>query len=77
MIKYTRHAKRRMKLYEITEAEIKAAIELGKKTKAGEVKLEFVHNVNNRKLPLKVVCKIVDNDYLIITCYPLKKGIKK
>lgn len=77
MIKYTRHAKRRMKLYKITNAEIKAAIGFGKKTKASEGKLEFLHSVSDRKLPLKVVCKIVDNDYFIITRYPLKKGIRK
>jgi hypothetical protein len=77
MIKYTRHAKRRMKLYKISEHEIKATIELGKKTRASEGKLEFVHNASDRKLPIKVICNIIDNVYLIITCYSLKKGIGK
>lgn len=77
MIKYTRHAKRRTKLYKISDAEIKTVIKQGKKIQDSEGKLEFVQNVNKRKLPLKVVCKMVDNDYLIITCYPLKKGIRK
>lgn len=66
-----------MKLYKISEGEIATAIELGKKTHAGEGKLKIVHNFYKGKLPLKVVCKILDNDYLIITCYPLKKGIRK
>ena len=67
MIKYTRHAKRRMKLYRITDAEIKAAIEL-----------VFILILTSQISILdSVVCKIVDNDYLIITCYPLKEAIKK
>lgn len=76
MIKYTRHAKRRRKLYNISESEIREVIEHGEKIVVDEKRLEFVHKTETEKLPLKIVCKKVDNDYLIITCYPLKKGIK-
>lgn len=77
MIKYTRHAKRRRKLYKITESEIEKVIESGKKIKINHEKFEFIHDIKGKKLPLKVVCKRNDNDYIIITCYLLKKGIKK
>lgn len=77
MIKYTRHAKRRMKLYKITENEIQTIINSGNKKTSFENKIEFMNKLPQKELPVKVVCKMKENDYIVITCYPLKKGIIK
>lgn len=74
MLKFTQHAKRRMRLYKITESEIEEVINSGIKSAFDTDKDEFIHQIRNRKLPLKIVCKRIEKDYLIITCYPLKKG---
>jgi hypothetical protein len=61
MIKFTRHAERRKKLYKITDSEIDTVIRFGEKRKVDEGKYTFVHKIKERDLLLKVVCKIIDN----------------
>lgn len=77
MIKFTRHAKRRMKLYNIDETLVAGVIAEGKKTRLNEDLFEFLFEIENMDLPIKVISKIINNDYLIITCYPLKRGLVK
>ncbi len=64
MIKYTRHAKRRMKLYKITEQEVQTIINSGNKKTSFENKIEFMIKLPQKELPIKVVCKMIENDYL-------------
>lgn len=77
MIKYTRHAKRRMKLYNIDEKMVSSIVAEGRKTQLNENLYEFLFESEKLDLPIKVVSKIVNKDYLIITCYPLKRGFVK
>ena len=66
-----------MKLYNISEEEIEQIFSTGEKYKDVGEKIYFIKNIPGKDLPVKVVCKMIENDYLIITCYPLKKGIGK
>ncbi len=77
MIKFTRHAKRRMKLYNLSEYDVETVISTGEKEIISDKEHVFVARLSGRLLPLKVVCKSIENSYSIITCYPLKRGLKK
>ena len=72
-IKFSRHAKRRAKLYNIPESTILNILK-GKYFDQGNQ--EFIENVEGFKFPLKIVI-VVENDIITIkTVYPLKKGRK-
>jgi len=72
-IKFSRHARRRAKLYKIPESTILSILE-GKDF--GQGNQEVIENVEGFKFPLKIVI-VVKNDIIIIkTVYPLKKGRK-
>jgi hypothetical protein len=75
MIKLTRHAKRRMKLYKISFEDIDLVLKNGQKFQNRDNTITFIYKLTDRKLPIKVVSKQIDNDYLVITSYPLKRGI--
>ena len=77
MIKYTRHSKRRLKLYNISESDVEFVIKLGTKVEVDGNKFESMYNFDDKILALKVVYKVIGNDYIIITSYPLKRGIEK
>jgi len=73
-IKFSRHAKRRLKLYKIPESTIigiLASINLSQ----GEHKI--IKDVAGLKHPLKIVISIENDIITVITNYPLKKGRKK
>jgi hypothetical protein len=73
-IKFSRHAKRRAKLYEIPESiiiDIITSLNLD----AGDH--EIIKDVAGFKYPLKIVASIEKGTATIITNYPLKKGRKK
>lgn len=74
MIKYTRHSKRRLKLYNISESEVELVIKFGTKVEVEGNKYESMYHFDDKILPLKVVYKVIGNDYIIITSYPLKRG---
>ena len=65
-----------MNLYSISEEEINSVIEIGEKISNLDGTLTFVHQFADREFPIKVVSKEVNNDYFVITSYPLKRGIK-
>lgn len=79
-IKFSRHAKRRMNLYKIAEETISAIIyhwlqELG----SGDGKYEVVEKVLSAQhdYPLKVVFSKEKGQIVVITAYPLKRGLRK
>ncbi|MEI7695970.1 MAG: hypothetical protein WCI64_10045 [Chlorobium sp.] len=72
-IKFSRHAKRRAKIYGIAEStvtEILASMDLHQ----GEH--EIIKNVEEMACPLKIVVSVESDTVAIITNYPLKKGRK-
>ena len=73
-IKFSRHAKRRVKLYEIPESTIIKILE-GKELSQGTH--EIIENTEGFKYPLKIVINLEGDIITGITTYPLKKGRKK
>ena len=73
-IKFSRHAKRRAKLYNVPESTILEILE-GKQLSPGIH--EIIENVEGFKYPLKVIISIEDDITTIITNYPLKRERKK
>jgi len=72
-IKFSRHAKRRGKLYKIPEETVKNILE-GKNLSQGNH--EIIENVEGFKYPLKIVISAEKDIITVITNYPLKKGRK-
>lgn len=72
-IKFSRHAKRRAKLYKISESTIlKILLEKGLPPGIHEI----IENVEGFKYPLKIVVAVEDEILTVITNYPVKKGRK-
>jgi len=74
-IKFTRHAKRRMKLYNILPEHVVAVIKKCDKIKNTEDSFEAIANLRNFIYPVKVIYKELDDYKLIITAYPLKRKL--
>jgi hypothetical protein len=72
-IKFSRHAKRRAKLYKIPESTILSILE-GKDF--GQGNQEVIGNVEGFKYPLKIVIAVENDIITVQTNYPLKKGRK-
>lgn len=70
-IKFSRHAKRRAKLYEIPETTIE---EILSDSEFNEGEHELIKDVAGFKYPIKVVFSVENDIITIITGYPLKKG---
>jgi len=73
-IEFSRHALRRIKLYGISESDVKKIIAKSKKLNKGYN--EIIEPVPNFKYPIKVVLTREDDYLTIITAYPLKRGLK-
>ncbi|MBI4690457.1 MAG: DUF4258 domain-containing protein [Nitrospirae bacterium] len=73
-IKFSRHAKRRAKLYGISES-IMVNILTNMNLHQGEH--EIIKHVPGFKYPLKIVVSVEENLITVITNYPLKKGRTK
>ncbi|MBF8276926.1 MAG: hypothetical protein HW390_1999 [Candidatus Brocadiaceae bacterium] len=73
-IKFSRHAKRRGKLYKISEDIIIKMLE-GKELNHGNQ--EIIEVVEGFKYPLKVVVDVESDIIMVITNYPLKKGVTR
>jgi hypothetical protein len=73
-IKFSRPAKRRAKLYNISESVILKVLE--NKDLSHQGMTEIVENVEGFKYPLKIVAAVEDDIITIVTNYPLKKGRK-
>ena len=72
--KFSRHAKRRAKLYNISESIILKVLEGKDLSHPGTY--EIVEDVEGFKYPLKVVTAVENGIITIVTNYPLKKGRK-
>lgn len=73
-IKFSRHAKRRAKLYGVAESTV-TAILAGMNLHQGEH--EIIKNVTEIAYPLKIVVSVEKDTVTVITNYPLKKGREK
>ena len=73
-IKFSRHAKRRAKLYKIPESTV---ISILRDRKFTPGKHEIVPTVDNCYYPLKISVVVDAQAITVITNYPLKKGIPK
>jgi len=73
-IKFSRHAKRRAKLYGISETTITDILRNMNLHKGEQVIIKDVHGF---KYPLKIVFSVKKDIITVVTNYPLKKGRKK
>jgi len=73
-IKFSRHAKRRGKLYKIPESTVLKVLEEKELTHGNH---EIIDDVEGFKYPLKIVVTVEDDIITVITNYPLKKGRKR
>jgi hypothetical protein len=73
-IRFSRHAKRRAKLYDIPESAIYNIL-TSMNLHQGEH--EIVRNIKGFQYPLKIVVSVEGDKVTVITNYPLKKGREK
>ncbi len=73
-IKFSRHAKRRAKLYGISETTI---TDILRNMNLHQGEYEIKKDVPGFKYPLKIVVSIEEDLITVVTNYPLKKGRKK
>ncbi|HAX97477.1 MAG TPA: hypothetical protein DCY12_00905 [Candidatus Atribacteria bacterium] len=73
-IKFSRHAKRRAKLYGISESSIKNILTT---MNLHQGEHEVIRDVSGHKYPLKIVVSVEKALITVVTNYPLKKGKKK
>jgi undecaprenyl pyrophosphate synthase len=71
-IEFSRHSKRRMKLYDITEEKVKDIINDEDIHKEGIY--EVIKKADNFTYPIKIVYAYEKEKIVIITAYPLKRG---
>lgn len=74
VINFSRHAKRRAKLYDISESDIENFLS-DLDLKDGEH--ELIESFPSFKYPIKIVISVENDIITVITNYPLKKGRKK
>jgi hypothetical protein len=74
IIKFSRHAKRRAKLYKIPENAIRKVLE-ATDLDAGEY--ELVKDISGFKFPIKIVVVVEEEIATVVTNYPLKKERRK
>ncbi len=73
-IKFSRHAKRRAKLYKIPESTILKVLE---RKELNQRNQEIIEYVDGFKYPLKIVVAVEDDIITVVTNYPLVKGRKE
>ncbi|NQT24935.1 DUF4258 domain-containing protein [candidate division KSB1 bacterium] len=67
---FSRPAKRRMKLYDISEEDVIKLLDLAENVEETSV----THIMPGYKYPIKVVFKEENGDIIVVTAYPLKRG---
>lgn len=70
IVKFSRHAKRRAKLYKIPEGTIGKILEA---MDLDEGEHEFIKDISGFKLPIKIVVVVEQEIATVVTNYPLKK----
>jgi hypothetical protein len=73
-IRFSRHAKRRAKLYGIPESVIEQIIA---NASLAEGENEIINSAPGFKFPLKIVAVLADGTATVVTSYPLKKRATK
>lgn len=73
-ITYSRHARRRARLYGIPEAVVTDILSTMNLT---DGKHEIVREVPGLRYPLKIVVSVQRDATTVVTVYPLKKGRKE
>jgi hypothetical protein len=73
-IKFSRHAKRRAKLYKITESTV---ADIVKDANLPDGEHEIIKEVEGFEFPIKISASVEGENITIITNYPLKKGKNK
>jgi len=73
-IKFSRHAKRRGKLYNISKETVEKILEEKELIQGNQ---EIIEDVQGFKYPLKIVASVEGDLVTVITNYPLKRGRKK
>ena len=73
-IKFSRHAKRRAKLYNLSLSTIE---EILRKEKLPPGKHEILQEIEGQKFPIKIVVSVENDTIVVITNYPLKKRRKQ
>ena len=80
-IRFSRHAKRRMGLYDLSEGSIAKAIEhhIATSEDIGTGRIELVSRElrSMHDYPIKIVFLCEENSITVITAYPFRKGIRK
>ena len=71
IIKFSRHAKRRAKLYNIPELKVE---EILRSLDLHDGEHELIRDIPGFKYPIKIVLSVESNIMTVITNYPLKKG---
>ena len=74
IINFSRYAKRRAKLYKISESTIE---EILKDLNLSDGVYELINDITGFKYPIKVVVSVERNIITVVTNYPLKKGRKE
>ena len=80
MIQFSRHVKRRMKLYGISEEAISSIIELHHRELGfadGNYEVIAKESITKYGYPVKVVFSQEKGKITVITAYPLKRGLTK
>ena len=72
-IKFSRHAKRRAKLYNLSLSTIDNIL---KKEELHPGKHEIIQEVPGYKYPIKIVVSVENDTIVVITNYPLKRRRK-
>lgn len=72
IVRFSRHARRRAKLYKIRESTIQ---EILADSDLPDGDHELIRNVPAFEYPIKIVVSVEGNVITVITNYPLKKGI--
>lgn len=73
-IKFSRHAKRRAKLYKIPESTISEVLATMELTQGEH---EIIKDLPGFKFPIKIFIVVEKKVITVITSYPLKEGRKK
>jgi hypothetical protein len=77
-IKFSRHSKRRINLYNIREEDVINEIDkFLSNSNFKDGKMELIEKISTKnKFPLKIVFEKLKTEVIVITVYPLKKGKK-
>jgi hypothetical protein len=70
---FSRHARRRMKLYRISEEDVAAVLAAGNRENYTLDRIIYTKDMPGFKYPLKVIVQKEGDTCTIITAYPLKR----